>query len=438
LLATVMGYALMLEGGRGRQHKRPDATDVAVVFPGQKDWHDFRRGLILAARRGAVNVVKDDEEAVLVETAQRHRPIRFSWNHAGGSVQTRAMVERVLSRHDPPVALVGSANTALTVDLAEALASAKSRPGIEPVLLVPWATSVLVQAAPPLSAPISLLDIVPRRTFRFCPNNQREADLVTLCVIEHEPKTPPARVLLAVDPTDPYSMDMAACFRRAISRAAPGAKIEEASSGVCTTGLGSDPGPSELRWAESIWRSVRSAPAGGAIWVVLPLQTEPAGRILAAVRREARARPRDDAPLRVICGDGIGLAELMDYAGLHGFSVWSVASDSGPGSVPGHAGALDVHVLAEVVSALAYCVDHVEQSANLASVLASLNLKADDPNAVGRALAFDRSGERRGSDLGHVLAAIPGRDEILTYTQGPDGRWNAPVPIAPPPLLARP
>ena len=39
----------------------------------------------------------------------------------------------------------------------------------------------------------------------------------------------------------------------------------------------------------------------------------------------------------------------------------------------------------------------------------------DHPGAFGRSLAFDPDGERRGADLGHVLAILPGADRVLAY-----------------------
>jgi hypothetical protein len=74
----------------------------------------------------------------------------------------------------------------------------------------------------------------------------------------------------------------------------------------------------------------------------------------------------------------------------------------------------------------------------LRDALAALRLAAGDPRAVGRSLAFSRSGERVGDDLGHVLMIRPDSDRVYAQARGPSGRWGEPVALSVAPLVVRP
>jgi hypothetical protein len=206
---------------------------------------------------------------------------------------------------------------------------------------------------------------------------------------------------------------------------------------LSSPGLIQTPGPADERCAARIWERVRAAPPGRATWLVLPLQGPPIRRILTALERQAPSG--EVPPLHVLCGDGIGLTALRDFASIRGFSVWCPSWDGLPGvegraEMPG-----DALVPAEVVAALAAAVDRAPPGPDgLRDALATLDLKADDPATLGRSLAFDRSGERRSVDLGHVLAVLPGEGRVVAFAPGPGGRWNGPVQVPALPLLAQP
>ena len=211
----------------GRTWGRPSSVvEVAVFFPNQADWVDFRRGIQACLDRGLARRVEDTGDAMVVETPRQKRRIRFALHDVRGVQMTKEAVGRLVSRSPPPIALVGSSNTVLTVALAEALRdSAGDEAEKGPVLLVPWASSVLVDPPEPDDGPVPLLGIDPGRTFRFCPNNQGQADLVVRCLLDQDPPPTPARAFILEDRHDAYSADLAECFQRSINRMAPKAVV---------------------------------------------------------------------------------------------------------------------------------------------------------------------------------------------------------------------
>jgi hypothetical protein len=119
--------------------------------------------------------------------------------------------------------------------------------------------------------------------------------------------------------------------------------------------------------------------------------------------------------LHVLCGDGIGRTTLDTLAGRCTLPVWCVSSGTLPEDQgqPADLGASQIP--AEIIAALARVLDQPGPPPDLASALAELDLSAEDPAAFGRSLAFEPSGERRAADLGHVLAIVPGRSEVLAF-----------------------
>jgi hypothetical protein len=305
-----------------------------------------------------------------------------------------------------------------------------------PVLLVPWATAVRAEPTDGRGEPTPLLNIYPGRTFRFCMNSRRQADLVVRCMVRHDPDRPPARAILVVDQTDPYSVDMAANFREAVAEVVPKAKVDVADGALAFPDLYD---VRASRWAEDVWKAVRAVPGGRPTWLVLPLQGDPARRLIQALRAQARSVPEAEAArLEVVCGDGIGLETLSELAGSQPFAVWAVSSATihGPGAEIGP----DAQVLAELVATLADRLDRAASAAgfDLRKALARLDLPSDDPAAVaGRSLEFADDGERVGDDLGHVLLTGPRQTEVLAFERGPGGTWPEPLAMPPASLEAR-
>ena len=362
----------------------------------------------------------------------------------------------------PPLAIVGSSNTVLTVALAEALRDASQssgKPG--PVLLVPWATSVSVEATGNGPATVPLLSIYPGRTFRFCADNQRLADLAVECLASREPKGLPRRAFLVVERADSFSKDLADCFTRAISAVAPRAEVDtydlrvEGAERVGPRGADDDFGPAERGLAGRLWRAALEVPGREMAWIVLPLQEEPSLRMLKALRGEVwwdLGKGEEAGPLRVLCGDGLGRDTLQDLAATHDlpFPVWGVSSSSNPeADAPAHPGSVigasSGQVPAEIVAALLHCLDAKDDGTpspeGLRNALAAIDLKAGDLSALGRPLGFAPSGERKAADLGRVLEVRPGRAAISVFAKGPKGAWTeselaAPGAIAAPTLIA--
>lgn len=452
-LAALMVYTVYFDsglGGTGRwSGTADDATPVAVFYPDRTLWREFRQGVEACVRKRLTRVLEESDGSILVETARYKRKVRFDLHDVRGLRATKDEVQDLLETAPAPVAFVGSSNTVLTQAIAETLrASARPGEGGGPVLLVPWASSVLADRPEPGEGPVALLDIHPGRTFRFCPNNQRQADLLVSCLAANDGGKTPARVVLVEDRLDPYSVDLGAAFHRAVERIAPEAEIVERADSLGLP-LPQDvyalPGPSEEALAESIWREVDARPDGRTTWVLLPLQEDPALRILTALRRHARLVPgTGSGPLRILCGDGIGFTNLTRLAGRCPFPVWCSSSASVPAAAQavGQGLSPDTQVAAEIVAALVLCMDLPPSKPltgdGLRDALASLRIAPGDPAAMGRSLSFSRSGERGGDDLGHVLMIRPDHPGVFALARGPSGQWGAPALLKSEPLAVRP
>jgi hypothetical protein len=436
-LAGLMAYVALGEPGSGASGRAVDA-EIAVVLPGRDDWQDLRQGVLSGARRGLVRLLADEPDRVTVATEATGRLLRFTWRPAHGEVETAAVVRGLTAGDRPaPLAVVGSSNTSLTVALAEGLwQSARGASG--PLLLIPWATATEAPARRPGAAAVPLLDLYPGRSFRFGPDNARQASLVVRAVRAADPDHVPALVVLVRDPADPYSVDLARGFEAAVRREAADAALLEQAESVSSPGLADQPGPAEDRCAARAWERVRQVPRDRAAWLVLALQGEPIRRMLRALEANAPADRDTLAPLHVLCGDGIGASSLQELVGLRSLSVWCVTTDGPPGVADGPG--RDAIVPAEIASAVAWALDHAEGTGPgaVAEALRRIDLRADDPAALGRPLAFDARGERRHDDLGYVLALPAGGASVLAHVPIAGNRWAPPAPVAPVPMVAGP
>ncbi len=443
LLVALMAYTLLMDGGESDPPlggRDADVHEVAVVFPNRNEWLEFRVGLDACLLGEVARVVSESADSVLIETKAHRERLRFTWQGAGGVVGMRSEVGRLLEQA-PPIAVVGSNNTVQTVALAEALNLA-AEPGSEgPALLVPWATAVKVNRSDGDTVP--LLEIYPDRTFRFCPNNRQAAAMLVQYLVSREAANPPGRVVMIVDQSDPYSLDLAEGFERAIVEALPAVEVERRDADLSAPGpLGQadTPGPVERTEASTIWSHVRNATAERPVWAVLPLQGQPTRRMINALRERARFADATLADrLQVLSGDGVGRDTLARLAGDCEFPVSVVSPAAMPDRLPSllaHAGAT-AHVSAEIVSALVRAVDRSPgEATSLRSALLEMVVPVDTPGTFGRSLAFEPSGERKGSDLGHVLSIRPGASKVWALAPGKDGRWSGIVAF-PAPALAR-
>jgi hypothetical protein len=429
---ALMAYTLSLGDGRFRSRSNPSigVRDVDVFFPDRIDWRDFRLGIAECGERGLLSVEFDGDDHLLIKTPRKGRLVRFVWHRVRGRQETAQDVRRLTTSDSPPLAIVGSGNTAVTLEIAQALRdSAKGGDDADqpPVLLLPWASSVFADGPVGTSIRTPVLEIYGRRTFRFCPNNQQLADLVIGSLAASEPGKPPHRVVMVVDAHDPYSVDLAAGFAKSIRSLAPKAEIETESDPEPYPGLTDVPGLVERHWAEAVWQRAHQEAAGRITWVILPLQAEPAKRLLLALRGLARAsNDVNGGPIRVLCGDAISVDVLSSLLGPRSIPVWAASPASTP--APGIGIDHDVQVHAEIVSAVVRCLDGPQD--DLRTALVGLEISAGDRAAFGRSIAFALSGERRGSDLGLVFAARPGQSRVQAYTRGENGRWGSPVPVS--------
>lgn len=453
VLAGLMAYTVAFDFGHGGARRPVKAgrgeVTVAVFYPDRTLWQEFRHGVRACIKKGLATPVEESEGAVVIVTPTSKRLIRFELHGVRGLRETKDEVRRLLERSPPPLAFVGSSNTVLTEAIAEALrAAAGPEGGKGPVLLVPWASAVLADRPEPGEGPVALLDVNPGRTFRFCPNNQLQADLLIRCLANHDAGRPPGRAMLVVDRHDPYSEDLAASFQRAVKHVARDTEIVEKSASPSLPVLNDSsalPGPAEEALAESIWRDAEGQPGGRTTWVLLPLQDEPTRRMIAALRRHAHRGSRPgDGLLRVVCGDGIGFSNLSQLAGRCPFTIWSSSSASAPAAAQalGQGLSPDTQIPAEIVSALVCCLDPAdarpESPTALRDALAALHLNPNDRAAMGRSLAFSRNGERVGDDVGHVLMIRPDRRAVFAVTRRPHGGWNDPEPLVTLPVVSQP
>jgi hypothetical protein len=426
LLGLLMLYTLVFEGSGGPASKRDPAgiIDVPVFFLERSEWRIFARGVAACVDgvRQLGRILAEDDDHLVVETAHQRRPIRFTWHGVRGEGQTRAELERV-EKDYKPIAVIGSSNTLLTATLAAQLRDAKPRlSGGGPLLLVPWATSV------------PLLKIYPGRTFRFCAANHHIAALLVDCLKAQPGTSGPNRVLLVVDHLDPYSVDLASCFRHQFARKYPRAVVIEPAEAVSTapqtriSGRESWPTAADQRHARSIWREVTEGSAGET-WVVLPLQNDPARRMVLALNAAAPGRlDAASRPLTVICGDSVGPTTLASFANHLVFPVWSVSPASNHAT--GEGLEEDVMEQAETVAALLNALDRpgsIPTPDDLrAALLTPTGTKPFAP--FGRPLDFEPSGEREGFAPGEVFHLRPDNPAVYVHEVG---RWTHPSTVDP-------
>ncbi len=422
-LGLLMVYTLAFEGAGRRAYRRSPSgrIEVPVFFLERSEWRIFARGVAACTEptRGLGRMIDEDDDVLIVETPRNRRRVRFSWHGLRGERQARDEVRKAVEA-DAPVAVIGASNTVTTLALARGLHRLDGDQ--KPLLLVPWATSV------------ELLKEYPGRTFRFCSNNRRLASLLVDCLRARPGREGPGRVEMVVDRLDPYSVDLADCFRGEIARAFPQAEVpaqvdETATSpGPRFSGRGPLPTESDLRHARSIWRTVSDDPMRETL-VVLPLQNDPARRMLLALNAAGPGRHEaEKMPLTVVCGDAVGPTTLAWFANQLAFPVWGASAASNHAAERGLPE--DVMEQAETVAALLIALDRpgpAETSDGLRHAL--LHPEGGQPPApFGRALALSPSGERLGFEPGEVFQIRPDAPEVFAYAEG---RWDDPRPVGP-------
>ena len=422
-LGLLMVYTLAFEGPGHRARPRPPAgsIDVPVFFLERSEWRIFARGVAACAEpaRGLGRILMEDDDVLVIETARHRRPVRFTWHGVRGERQAREEVREAVEADDP-VAVIGASNTVTTLALARGLRESGS--GRKPLLLVPWATSV------------ELLGEYPGRTFRFCSNNRRLAALLVDCLRAQPGRPGPGRVEMLVDRLDPYSVDLADGFRREIARAFPGAEVLAPLDETATapaqrfSGRGPLPTAADQQHAREIWRHVSGDPARET-WVVLPLQNDPARRMLLALNATGPGRHEAGrSPLTVVCGDTLGPTTLAWFANQLAFPVWAASAASNHSAERGLPE--DVMEQAETVAALLIALDRPGPTPTPDDLRDALLHPEGGrvPAPLGRPLAFAESGERLGFEPGEVFQIRPDSPEVFVFA---DGHWDSPRPVGP-------
>lgn len=420
LLIGLMAHALMLGGPVWPLTLRaPVSRLVAVYFPDTSSWHEFRRALAATAEGGLADIVERHAGLVRVRCRGSGRELRFQWYDEPGLLATRSSLRELLDGPEPPLAVIGSSNSALTTALADELAEhAAAHPGSGPgpILLISAATAVNVPApgdrggTAETSGPSlrRLLDIYPR-SIRFCLNNARMAEMVVR-VSSALDGGRPGRVSLVVDPGDPFSADLAASFTAAIERLEPSLTVTRhewvATPGRVFGGVSSE--------VARLLEPIESTPSGGRPsardWLLLTIQGGPARQLIQGLREFPDARD-----LRVLSGDGIGRTTLESYAGQLPFPLCAGSSVSAelPEWLETPQGLVG-QTQAEIAAALLVAFDQAPADADLFQALSQINWSPGFPEGVGRSLAFqDR--DRTGEDVGQVLEIVPASSVVMNH-----------------------
>jgi hypothetical protein len=421
-----------LQGASSDDPRRVAATDVAVFFLARSEWRIFHEAVHHCADppRGLGRILVEDDGVMLVETTKNHQKIRFTWQDARGEGETATETRRLLRSDHPPVAIVGASDTVLTSALAEELRrdASLANHAQKPLLLVPWATST------------TLLDTYPGRTFRFGSNNRRSAELLVESRFASLARGSTARVFILIDRRDPYSIDLARCFRASVEQQSSSTQIQERTDALAfasrsrLSGSVAAPSAEEQEFARTLWTEAMNHPDQEII-LFLPLQNDPIRRIFAALNGAAPARAEARrSRLSVICGDSVGQTTLESYVHALAFPVWCLSTVSNLSAETTRDLADDVQILGELVSALLTALDEPEPPtvAGLNERLRSLRLNPDDRAAFGRPLSFLPGGERAWDSAEDVLILMPGSTHIAFSSRTASGSWTPPVPIPSP------
>ena len=440
-LAALMAYTVVLSLGFENSGEDDSQTPmIAVVLPERVYWRDFREGIRICENQQLLRIVEETDLTIVVESLESKRRLGFEWYGVRGEIAMKEEVESLLEESPRPPAIIGSSNTVLTHSIATTLANPND-PGAQnlPLLLIPLASAVLTERSEPGETPVGLLDIHPGRTFRFCLNNQAQANLLVSCLLNRRSKSTVDKVILIEDRQDPYSSDLVDSFHRAIERMVPGVAIDERSLDVsisvdsATAGPGHSP---DDALAASIYADVEKLSKNRSLWVVLPIHEEPARRMIEALGRQARRDiGKDSASIEVLTGDSIPLELLESLAGRLPFPLMSVSTNS-PTNLPRELAkdfSADSQIPAEIVSSLILALDQLGENPltpqALRKQLEAIDWAQNDPRAIGRTLRFAKSGERISDDLGHVLTILPDDPRVHEIPSLGKNRWGSPVPL---------
>ena len=398
IYALLLGSDVLRFGTHGRE-----TIDAAVFYPDLSSWRAVVAAAEAAQARGLVQVVQVQPESVSLRLPRTGRTLKLDWIPNRGTVETRTALESLLARPNPPRAIIGSSNTALTLALASALAT-RGTAKTSPVLLLPDASAVAVNSGSDAGL---LLSQFPGRTFRVGLDNAHLANLLVQAQTTPE-RSPPSSVVIVIDPRDPCSIDFANHFERVLRTRFPAAEVARDE-------LNSETDISQL--AHQLVRDAANNRSAGMPWIVLTLQGDPARRVLLALQQASPGAP--PASFWVLCGDGLGLQSLEQLQPRLRYPV-SCASSLSPrtSSLSNGRANFASQLHTEGIGALAGVLDQPSLPEDLA---AALEGRTVTENAARRPIAF-RDGERDGVGLGSVLELLPTSSRIKARAPDASGR----------------
>jgi hypothetical protein len=457
--------------------------NVDVFNPDPQDWSGLREAVRAFAKdhrdklgdTSPYKVIGESSDQILLKTQKGI--IRFTWHDTLGARDTQEDVYHLATSDAGPTVVVGSSNTKLTIALATGLARAReTRGGHGPLLIIPWAAAADVEVPEGSGQPrsLSLLDIYPDSSFRFCLNNRDAACRAIGRLMPSAGRQAPVQVLIAkydeqvpTGTADPYATDLSNQIKAAIESCY---KTDYYINYIYINrqlddfgeGRGERADKPEQAWAQEVWYEAdkwrkaaerEEAAEGRTTWLVIPFQQDPTRRLIKALQAtapESKPTDRSDAALhsqqkrdpqantsqhkpapllQVLCGNGPSAASYAEISTAPlPFPIWFISS-----GYKETKGSFAPIVQAEVVAALVHGLEKRARdrpTEALRSFLVNLPQDSRNPTSVGRSVRFDkRTHERDGPDLGYLLKISAGGGAIQGERQNDKGEWEMVGPI---------
>lgn len=182
--------------------------------------------------------------------------IWFRWYKLTGEAPTSDWIQVLAARKPPPLAILGGGNTDRAQALAHELSALKERLPAPPLMLLTTATADRVNRDSGGGGE-DLMEIYPKRSFRFCFTNGQMAEAVTDFVWQRDDLRPDQQpIYSAWWDDDPYSADLFTSFHDLLGPE----RFENVDR------------PRKLRAALRVWASTAGMPLGG--WLVPALEID--------------------------------------------------------------------------------------------------------------------------------------------------------------------
>lgn len=487
LLGAGLGIALAL---RAQFQPRPARVspvpdgDVEIAWihttTNAQTWERFVAGVHEAARQVAEMEV-DDSAAFLDQTAAipevtisfKGQPsrTRIRWYKISGEVSTRDWVAKLAERSPPPVAFVGGGSSDRAIELSRAMRDQSTWLGPKPLLFLTTATADKVDTdeadVTDEEGKTRLIDIYPKRSFRFCFTNSAMARAVLDFVWQspslrpHGPVAPPAALAfvgvlspfnsVGIAPLlfhetppqahilwwadDPYSADLARRFRELfLPESGMGLErtIVDRSEISYSVGTFNSVNPRETGSTEVILNEGTPS-RGRRLLLVLPAATQPARRMIRAFAADS---PLIGRSMVAVTGDGVSFNTVY----RDGEVAWPTRELSIPLVFFAHQNPVAWNKDDPVPMTARTSTDDVLLFADIVRILAN-HLRKPEPITDADELLtrlrsdkfFDASGERQTGQGEHVIVLRPliGNDDRVAkearfeiHARGVGNRWE--------------